>query len=217
MKKMTLASFPKGAVLVNEKDPGDTFFLIVSGSAKLFKKSPKMNGDQEETVAFVSRGDALGELSLLTNEPYPYTARIESTADVLILKKQDFDEILESHPKLAVHVTRQLSSHLASIHRGDNGQATPGRLLSVIAAIPFRDQALFSINLGISLVEQTRQKTLLFFVDDGNHVAAKSLGLNPSTLHRIWFKMAAFAITINLKNASMFTPAVSRFSVFHQK
>lgn len=182
-KKMTLASYPKGAKLVEENQPGRTFYLIVSGTARLVKTNTGANSHtKQDTLAYVGRGDAVGEISLLTGEPYPYTATIESTAEVLILKKSDFDDLLGEYPTLSVHVSRMLSSHIASLTQKEKGPRAPSKLIALISAIPHRDQILFSVNLGIALVEHTRQKTLLVVIDEGTNLIPKSLKLEPEAL-----------------------------------
>src|SRR3954470_22210749 len=82
-KRMTLVSYPKGAVLFHTNDPGDSLILVISGTIRIVKSG---SGETGDTIAYLSRGDALGEMALLAGEPRTHTAVVDSTADVLILK-----------------------------------------------------------------------------------------------------------------------------------
>src|SRR5258705_5609176 len=90
-KKMTLVSYPKGATLFRANDAGDSLFLILSGTIRILKN----DSDGGETLAYLNRGDALGEMALLAGESRTHTAVVDSTADVMVLHKKDFDHLLE--------------------------------------------------------------------------------------------------------------------------
>lgn len=184
-KRMTLVSFPKGAVLFRENDSGDALYLILSGSIRIIKGLPSSDNSYQNghpTLAYLGRGDVLGEMALLTAQARPNSAIVDTTSDLLILQKKDFDLLLEKNPALAVHVSRILSKQLASIHRDIPNQAQPGRIFSLVTAIPPADQAVFAINLGLAMAQQTHGKVLLAVVEEGPRLIAKSLGLEMSLL-----------------------------------
>lgn len=179
-RKMTLVSYPKGALLFRENDPGDSLYIIVSGTVRVLKNgvAPTDPDSKDSTQAYLNRGDVLGEMALLASEPRSNTAVVDATADLLVLYKRDFDVVLEKNPSLAVHLSRVLSSRLASIHRTGAPAPQPAKIFAVLNAVPLHDQVLFAINLGVALVEQTRRRVLLCAVDSGEHLLARSLGLD---------------------------------------
>jgi len=125
VKRMKLTSLPKGATLFDKNEVGKSFFLIVSGSIRILLDSPKDDKSaKNNTFVYLDRGDILGEMALLAGEPYANTAVVDSTAELLVLGKQDFDEILEKNPTIAVHLSRVLSSRLATVHRTAGGGVT---------------------------------------------------------------------------------------------
>src|SRR5689334_19899165 len=67
-----LKPFPlaKGAALVREGDPTDALFLLKSGRVRIVARSEK---GEETPVAYLGRGEAIGELSLITGEPHAYS------------------------------------------------------------------------------------------------------------------------------------------------
>src|SRR6185312_5838137 len=93
----------KGAALFNEGDPGDGLYLVKSGRVRITSKT---DAGGEKTVAYLSRGDAVGELALLTGEAHAFSVVLDSAAEFLMLSKADFDSILEAHPLLGIHLSR---------------------------------------------------------------------------------------------------------------
>lgn len=180
VRKMKLMSLPKGAVLYGENQSSDCMYVILSGTIRLVKKSTALSqtATQESTIAYLNRGDVIGEMSLLVGERNPNTAIVDSTVELLSLQKKDFDTLIEKNPTLAVHLSRMLSTRLATIERTEP-QNAPAKIFTLIPAVPTRDQVMFSVNLGLSMVEQTRRKVLLFIVNQTHHVWSKSVGVQP--------------------------------------
>src|SRR5436189_4333874 len=84
-KKMKLISLPKGAVVFQENEPGDAMYIVVSGTIRLVKNT---NGHSEKpisqtTIAYINRGDVMGEMSILVGDLHPNTAIVDSTAELL--------------------------------------------------------------------------------------------------------------------------------------
>lgn len=182
-KRMTLVSFPKGAVLFHENEPGDSLYIVISGSVRILKSKAPLKDIELNTLAYLNRGDVLGEMALLAGEPRTNAAVVDSTAELLVLTKKDFDALLEKNPTMGVHLSRILSSRLASIHRsGSPGNNLPANVIALVPALPPPDRMVFTVNLALSLAEQTRRKVLLCVVDGNDHMTARSLGLHATTV-----------------------------------
>ncbi|MFN0116817.1 MAG: cyclic nucleotide-binding domain-containing protein, partial [Elusimicrobiota bacterium] len=181
-KKIHLVSYPRGAMLFHENDPADTFYLILSGSVHLKEKNnPKESSSTNELKSiFLSRGDYIGGMALLSGERRSHTATVESTSDILVLTKKDFDDLLEHNPTLALNLSRVLSSRLSSYQRGTPMGLAPAKIFSFITGISEPDHIIFSVNLGLSLFEQTKKRTLLVLIHQGNPPLNNCLGIeNP--------------------------------------
>ena len=179
VKRMALVTYPKGAVLFRANDRDDCFYMILSGSVRVLAPAPAPDVP-EETLAYVTRGDVLGEMSVLAGEPHANTAVIESSAEILQLKKADFDHLLERNPAIGVHLSRLLSSRLAAFHRAVTERPNPAKIVTLLPSLPARDAVVFAINLAVSIVEQSRRKTLLLFVHEAHDLLTRGLGLDPS-------------------------------------
>lgn len=175
-KRMTLVSYPKGAVLFKADEPGDSLILVLSGTIKMLK-------DDGEPLAFMNRGDILGEMAVLAGETRANTAVVDATADVLVLHKKDFDQLLEKNPTLALHLSRILSSRLASVHRSGGAIPQPAKVFGLGLALPADDQIILAVNLGLSLVQQTRRKVLVVSaLNDGKPVLGPRLGITAGVI-----------------------------------
>src|SRR5262249_10565851 len=60
----------------------------------------------------LGRGDALGELALLTNSPRSASVRAARATDVIAVDRADFEELLHSLPALSLALNRSLGRQL---------------------------------------------------------------------------------------------------------
>src|SRR5205809_35998 len=103
---LKLLALEKGATLLREGEPADGLYVIKSGRVRVTSKTDQ--GDLS-TVAYLGRGDAVGELSLLTGEAPAFSVLLDTPCEFLVLSKSDFDSLLETHPLLGIHLSRALS------------------------------------------------------------------------------------------------------------
>jgi len=103
-------TFPRGHIVIREGEPGDSLFLIESGTIDILREH---NPVEESIIATLTSGDVVGEMALITGEPRSATAVTRTETNVWMIRKKDFDRILSTSPKLAraVHdlVTMRIS------------------------------------------------------------------------------------------------------------
>jgi CRP-like cAMP-binding protein len=87
-------TLPRGAVVVREGDPADAFYVLLSGHLQA-----AVGG---RTVRELSEGDGFGEIALLQGGRRTATISVLSAdADVLVMRRQDFDAMLATMPAFA--------------------------------------------------------------------------------------------------------------------
>jgi NTE family protein len=176
VERLKPLSVDKGSTLLREGEPGDGLYIVKSGRVRITAKSER---GEEQTVAFIGRGDAAGELALLTSEPHAYSAISDMPCELLVLLKTDFDAVLEAHPLIGIQLSRALSKRLVlSTHLAQTKPKAP-QLIALIPALPHEASVLFTVNLIIALVEQTRRKVLLLDMSPRSGELAQALGLHP--------------------------------------
>jgi serine/threonine-protein kinase len=80
--------FMPGTLIMQEGDPGDAAYMIVSGSCRAFRT---VDGVQE-TLAVMNAGDVFGEMALLLDEPRAASVEAVDRVTVLVLDKGTMTE-----------------------------------------------------------------------------------------------------------------------------
>jgi len=104
--KFEMVSYDLGQEVFSQGDPGDSFYVIYSGRARVLGQAPD---GSPITLTTLSKGDFFGEKSLLQDEPRSATVRAAGELVLMRLLKVDFLAILESDER----VTEYLNSFLS--------------------------------------------------------------------------------------------------------
>jgi CRP-like cAMP-binding protein len=97
---------PAGQVLAEPKQPGSGMFAITEGRATV-----ELRGGAAHTLG---PGECFGELALLTPEG-ERTARVRAQTDLrcLAITREDFRELIEREPRIALALVEVLATRLA--------------------------------------------------------------------------------------------------------
>lgn len=97
--------YKAGTVLFREKEPGDVFYIIVSGSVKVFTSNA---GGEEKILSVFQAGDNFGELSLIDGKPRSASAQVLEDSMFLTLRGTDFIQLMKSHPDMSLSIMQEL-------------------------------------------------------------------------------------------------------------
>jgi signal transduction histidine kinase len=86
-----------GEDLFAEGDPGDEAYIIVNGQVEILKAS----SGRSILLALRGPGEVIGELALLESRPRMAGARARTDSRVVIIGKEQFDQLLELSPSAA--------------------------------------------------------------------------------------------------------------------
>ena len=75
------STLPRGRVVFNEGEPGDSLYIVLSGKIKLGRRAPD---GRENLLAVMGPSDMFGELSLF--DPGPRTATATAVTDVRLAR-----------------------------------------------------------------------------------------------------------------------------------
>lgn len=87
--------YKAGRVLFFENTPGEVMYLVLTGSVGIYKSA---GGRQEILLATLGPGSFFGEMSLLDEQPRSATARIAADAELVVITKKAFEQMLETDP-----------------------------------------------------------------------------------------------------------------------
>jgi rhodanese-related sulfurtransferase len=134
---------PPGAVIFERGDPGDSFWMIQSGRVRVFRS------DQEGVEITLSRlgpGQSFGEIALLTGELRSASVETLEETHALVLTKDQFDQVLKSHPEVSLTFIKQLSGWLK---RDEQALETEARRLVAPPKLAWFDLVLL---IGVSIL-----------------------------------------------------------------
>lgn len=111
-----LRSYKKGSVIFHEGDPGDSLYVVVSGSLKIFLTSRE---GAELLLTRLSAGETFGELALIDGGGRSASVEALEETELLRLSRPTLLEILRDEPQ----VTEPLLTNLGRIIRRVSEQA----------------------------------------------------------------------------------------------
>ncbi len=109
-----------GEALMQQGEAGDAMYLLVSGRLRAYVQGAHSGqrvpgeSDAPQLVGEITRGELVGEMSLLTDEPRRATVRAVRDALLVRLAKADFDALMTRQPAAARVLTRQVVRRLTA-------------------------------------------------------------------------------------------------------
>lgn len=121
-------SYPKGTFVFRKGDVGDSMYLVESGQVAV------VGEDGHETIALMGPGSFVGEISLLLAQPRTANLQVMLDAQLWVLSKEEFDELVTTRPTIAVEMMRELSKRLVVTTQRKKRLARPRRITAVFGA-----------------------------------------------------------------------------------
>jgi CRP/FNR family cyclic AMP-dependent transcriptional regulator len=100
-KATTEESHATGTKIFQYGDSGDKLFILLEGRVRI---SREVAGMGEEALAVLGPGEVFGEMSLIDDAPRAADARVHERCRMLVMTKEDFDDLLFLHKDLAYEV-----------------------------------------------------------------------------------------------------------------
>ncbi|QTN24745.1 patatin-like phospholipase family protein [Rhizobacter sp. AJA081-3] len=134
-----------GETLMRQGEPGDALYLLVSGRLRVYIEEDGVR----RVVREVSRGEVVGEMSLITDAPRSATLVAIRDSVLVSLGKDDFANLQSHSPQVTLALTRQIIARLRTEHdRTVMDRPVTMALLPVSAGI---DSAAFAQSLAREL------------------------------------------------------------------
>jgi putative YpdA family bacillithiol system oxidoreductase len=109
-RKAQIKAFSKDEVIVKQREVGDSFYLVRSGSVKISKR----HGDKETVVKHLPAGEYFGEMALLDQQDPTRKATVTATTrtEVMQLMKDDFHTMLVHYPAFGHRLREEMQRRL---------------------------------------------------------------------------------------------------------
>ena len=105
--------YPKGTMIMSESQSGAEMFVIQEGQVAI----SKVVDGEEVVLAVLHKGDMFGEMALLENKPRSASAIANEACRLMVVNRQNFDQMVTSQPQLISRLTVTLSERLWSMYR----------------------------------------------------------------------------------------------------
>ncbi len=94
----------KGTVIVREGEPGDRFYVMLDGAARVSRNGRK--------IADLGSGQSFGELALLVNLPRNATVSATDDSELVSFERKTFAHLLDESPLFARRLLEGLAKRL---------------------------------------------------------------------------------------------------------
>ncbi len=106
--------FEKGVVIVKEGEKGDQLFIIASGKTVISKKTTR---GHDSVVTALGPVECFGEMALVDEQPRSASVKALDRVVVLTIDRENFREMISSHPDVAINMIKLLARRLRAITR----------------------------------------------------------------------------------------------------
>ena len=112
--KMVSRTFDSGSYIFLEDSDGEQCFFVVEGSVKITRLS---KDGKEVILAMMGLGDFFGEMSLLDGRSRSANIISLEKTEVLTLNREDFLEVLQNYPNIAIQLIKEMALRLRKSDR----------------------------------------------------------------------------------------------------
>ncbi len=103
------STYPRHKLLVQEGDPGNRFYLLRKGRAKVYLGD--RNG-REVILAILGPNDFFGEMAMIDDEPCSANVMALEESEFVSIGKAEFQKAIASSPEMAISLLKALSRRL---------------------------------------------------------------------------------------------------------
>lgn len=102
--------YSPGEVIVQAGDSGDSFFVVLEGSARVLGKSRRE----------LRPGDFFGEMALLDGEPRSTTITAKGRVRTMKLQRRSFLKALKQEPQISLKIMESLARRVRRLERAES-------------------------------------------------------------------------------------------------
>jgi NTE family protein len=120
-------SLPAGEWLFKEGDAADAVYVVTSGRLEVL-----LERDKPELLRLLGPGDVVGELALLTASGRAASIRARRDSDLIALRQDDFDRLLDDDRRFSRDLLRIMGLQLARSRDREPVPPAPSRTVAIV-------------------------------------------------------------------------------------
>ena len=101
--------WPQGSHIFKKGSAGEALYVVLSGEVRIYDD---VDG-QEVEIARTGPGKYFGEMSLLSQTTHTKNVQATEDSELLVIIKEEFQEMLESNTRLSAHMHETLETRRA--------------------------------------------------------------------------------------------------------
>lgn len=146
-------------ILFRENEVGSEFYIIISGSIKIYTS----RDGEDKVLSIITQGDSFGELALLDGKPRSASAAALEDSVLFILDKANFFKVLQEHFDINIAILQELSQRLRDTNQHihdltflDSRTRVLKHLIQMANKHGQRDGSIITIRIMLNLNELSR-------------------------------------------------------------
>ncbi|MEZ5357478.1 MAG: Crp/Fnr family transcriptional regulator [Candidatus Zixiibacteriota bacterium] len=163
----------KGRIIFFQGDPGEHFYLVLSGRVKIFKNSPD---GKEQILLMAGEGETFGEAALFAEIGYPANAEAVEKTTLISFSREKFLALIHQQPDIAVNLIARLSMLLHHLTR-------------LVQHLSLEDISTRLAGYLLDLAPEDCGKSCSIVLKEKKMVLASILGTIPETLSRAFARL----------------------------
>ena len=146
-ERAAVRSYPKGAIVVNEGDDGNSLFVIQSGSVKAYLSD---DTGKEVVLSTQGPGEYFGDLALFDDAPRSASVAALEPCKLMVISKAQLREALAARPEIALALLKGLALRVRTLTENVRTLA----LLDVFGRLVKTLYSLAAEKDGVLVIEQ---------------------------------------------------------------
>lgn len=175
-------AYPKGAIVVNEGDEGNSMFVILEGAVKTFLSDE--NG-KEVVLSTQGAGEYFGDLALFDDEPRSASVMAVEPCKLMMISKAQLRETIVEDPEVAFPLLKGLAKRVRVLTENVRTLALMdvfGRLVKTLYALAEEQEGVLVIDQRLTQQDLANRigasremvSRIMHDLSEGGYIAVKS-------------------------------------------
>jgi len=115
----SIVTLKKGQILIEQGKRDDSLYVLINGRLQVNRE---ITGGGHVTLACIREGEMAGEMGFLDDSEHSATLQADDTTDVLQIKREHLEDLLNEHPQIVYKLMRAIAREVHEITKRMNMQ-----------------------------------------------------------------------------------------------
>ncbi|TAF34287.1 MAG: cyclic nucleotide-binding domain-containing protein [Cytophagales bacterium] len=144
-------------LIVHQGDPSNALYIITNGIVAVKRRGAS---NQDHVLAYLMPGNSFGEVGILENQTRSASVTALSDVDLIVIRREDFLDILHDFPQVAIELCKTLGRYLVESNRRVARGNKKSRLILIFDTFGSLGATTLGLALAQKLYAQHQQPTV---------------------------------------------------------